>query len=238
MSIQTEEDPLTCPPNLTPIRLIKKLSNHTDSKKISQFLHTINFEDDKEYLKSPDFLSFGKINQKYKIFSPKIDLSNTNTSTNNKKVKINRSKFKTHTHSGSIDFMSKSAQNNDNDINNISKNMTKLNKSRFDSNKNAKGEYTIDFQIMDNKGLKMYYDTIRKKINDVKNKQKEEKTFYRNIPKEIGLSLKVQHNLFLKTENNEKNIVKFGEKFKKKMFLSNNNNNNNNYINTQKINGN
>lgn len=189
---------------LTHCKLIKRLNDHNDSQKIKAFLNTLNLDDSPKYLENPDYLSFGKINSKIKNISI-IDPSNTNNNTN--RIKTNKN---IRPHAGSLDFILRSE----------SESCTNKNKSKLRLEK-SKNDFSMEFKVLDNKSLRLYYDNIRKKINDKKYKKDEEKSLLTNLPKPICSSLKYQQKIFLRTELNDKNISRFGDKLKKNIFITN-----------------
>lgn len=201
-------------PKFRKFKLIKKLNEHSEEKKIKTFLDTLNLshsESKEDYFINPDFISYGKISPKT-TSKPFTIITQSNVTSSGPR-KNQRTNFRTY--SNSVDYLS-------NNILEFNKNNNKR-QDKKDQNKN----FHLNIKEIDNKDLMKLYDKIKKRINDPKTKAEEEKKFLKNLPKPICTSLQEQQSVFEKTQQNEKYLSSIKEKIllnnrKKIMTMKNN----------------
>ena len=194
---------------LKKVNMIKNLKDHKEKDQISKLITEYNKNQEDNYFLKQNNIYFGKINLKKSFFDKNNDLipysfvgpSSQFSPRPTKKL------------GSSILFHSQESSNIKN------KNYNSLSVSRIEKQRNAKELLSINNNlIIDNTALKNYYEEIRKRISDKKdkNQDKDRKKLLITMPFPVRKSLLNQENIFRKN-NQEKKIMKLiEERLKKK----------------------
>ena len=185
-------------PDIRKVCLIRSLKDFRGKDGIKQILNDYKKRQEKDYFTYERAISLGSIGKK-----KKYDKENN---------------LLPYSYVGPADIFTpiKKTKTLNNNTINISKVTRNSSTSSVKKTKHVFNNSNENFQFVDNKSLRYYYEDIKKRINDQKNKKLEQKSLLIKLPRAIRKSLNDQENIFLKQAKTKRSSDKLEDYLKVK----------------------